>query len=55
MSRSDDIFMKEALFFKREGEFVKCELCPHGCVIAEGDTGKCGQGRNREGSLTAGG
>ena len=28
---------------------ITCQLCPHACQIAEGDTGMCGQGwRSRE-------
>jgi len=33
--------MKEALFWReREGK-VRCELCPHYCVVPEGKTGRC--------------
>lgn len=44
--------MKEALFYKKiKGRKVKCELCPHFCVIAEGKRGFCGVRENRKGKL----
>lgn len=33
--------MREALFWRSEGDRVRCELCPHYCLIAEGKTGFC--------------
>jgi pyruvate formate lyase activating enzyme len=42
---------KEALFYeKQEGE-IRCKLCPHNCLIAEGDYGKCSVRLNKEGVL----
>ncbi|MGK0465732.1 AmmeMemoRadiSam system radical SAM enzyme [Clostridium sp.] len=42
---------KEALFYeKQEGE-IGCKLCPHNCLIAEGDYGKCSVRLNKEGVL----
>jgi pyruvate formate lyase activating enzyme len=32
----------EARFYSREGDRVRCTLCPHSCLIAEGRTGICG-------------
>ncbi|MPQ44882.1 AmmeMemoRadiSam system radical SAM enzyme [Clostridium tarantellae] len=32
---------KEALFYKKEGNNIRCELCPHNCLISEGRTGIC--------------
>ncbi|MBC7185582.1 MAG: AmmeMemoRadiSam system radical SAM enzyme, partial [Calditrichaeota bacterium] len=44
--------MKEALFYaKLEGGKVRCELCPHQCIIGEGKTGVCGVRQNRGGVL----
>jgi pyruvate formate lyase activating enzyme len=30
---------------------VKCNLCPHNCIIGDGKTGKCGVRQNREGDI----
>lgn len=44
--------MKEAMFYKRlTSKRVKCELCPHKCVIPNGKTGFCGVRGNRKGKL----
>ncbi|MBI5078751.1 hypothetical protein HZB08_01870, partial [Candidatus Saganbacteria bacterium] len=51
--------MKEALFYQKlagpacrqAGRKVKCELCPHLCLIADGKRGICGVRENREGIL----
>lgn len=32
---------------------VKCLLCPHGCVIKDGEAGRCRVRENREGTLVA--
>jgi pyruvate formate lyase activating enzyme len=45
--------MKEALFCEKAGDFIKCLLCPHHCLIAEGQTGRCLARRQREGRLIA--
>jgi pyruvate formate lyase activating enzyme len=45
--------MAEALYWKkRQDGKALCELCPHGCVIADGKTGICGVRRNAGGTLT---
>ena len=42
----------EARFYSRlEDGRVRCELCPHGCVVAVGRRGVCGVRVNREGTL----
>ncbi len=47
--------MKEALFYsKLEDKAVKCELCPHYCVIKEGNTGNCKVRTNHNGNLYSG-
>lgn len=44
--------MKTALFYHPEAEQrVRCELCPHTCVIADGRRGICGVRENRQGTL----
>ena len=46
--------MKEALFYsKLEENQVKCELCPHYCVIYDGKTGNCKVRTNFKGILFA--
>lgn len=42
---------KEASFWVREGEKVRCSLCPHRCAIADGKRGLCGVRENRNGKL----
>ena len=42
-----------AAHWHREGEAVRCDLCPHRCRIAEGKSGVCGVRENRGGSLYA--
>ena len=44
--------MKEAFLYKKlDDKKVKCELCPHLCVIAEGKRGICGVRENKDGTL----
>ncbi len=44
--------MKEAMFYEKlENKKVRCILCAHCCVVAEGRRGKCGVRENREGVL----
>ena len=46
--------MKEAAHYEAaEDGKVLCRLCPHGCTIAEGRTGRCGVRENRGGVLVA--
>jgi hypothetical protein len=42
---------KEALFYEKQGAKIKCKLCPHNCLILNGDYGKCNVRRNKEGVL----
>ena len=44
---------KEALFWEREGDAVRCSLCPHSCLIKEGKVGICRVRQNIGGSLRA--
>lgn len=32
---------KEALCYKKEGESIRCYLCPHNCLISDGKAGVC--------------
>jgi len=41
----------EAMFYAREGDRVRCSLCPHSCLIAEGKRGLCGVRENLSGKL----
>jgi len=46
--------MKEALHYTSvDGKGVRCLLCPHECVIEDGDTGICGTRKNEGGRLYA--
>ncbi len=43
---------REALFYKLEGERkVRCHLCPHNCLISEGEVGICRVRENIDGKL----
>jgi pyruvate formate lyase activating enzyme len=43
----------EAMFQSVEGDRVRCGLCPHGCLLAEGRTGVCGVRRVVHGRLVS--
>ena len=44
--------MYEAMLYDRlEGDKVRCRLCAHGCVIADGKTGICKVRQNQAGTL----
>lgn len=43
--------MKKALFYNSEGENIRCFLCPHNCLIGEGNYGICNMRKNIEGEL----
>jgi len=42
---------KEALYWEKERNGVRCHLCPHNCFIGEGKRGICGVRENRNGML----
>lgn len=44
---------REASYWRPEGDAVRCELCPHRCLIAEGKRGICRVRENRGGTLLA--
>jgi len=43
--------LHEAAFWTREEDKVRCGLCPHSCLVAEGKRGLCGVRENRGGKL----
>lgn len=43
--------MKEALFYKKEGDSIKCELCPRNCTIKENKKGWCSVRKNIKNKL----
>lgn len=43
--------MKEALFYKKLKNAIRCETCARGCVIAEGEVGFCRTRKNIKGKL----
>jgi len=43
--------LKEAVLWKAEGGRVRCSLCSHRCLIADGHTGRCGVRKNVGGTL----
>lgn len=45
--------LKDAKYWQREGDAVRCQLCPHSCLIKEGKVGICRVRQNIGGSLKA--
>ncbi|MDR3240306.1 MAG: AmmeMemoRadiSam system radical SAM enzyme [Clostridiales bacterium] len=45
--------MREALFYQKGAENVRCGLCPHACAIKDGEAGFCRVRANRGGTLYA--
>jgi pyruvate formate lyase activating enzyme len=45
--------MRTALYWEKSGKAIHCLLCPHCCLIAEGETGHCLTKRNSGGTLLA--
>ncbi|MEQ8199744.1 MAG: AmmeMemoRadiSam system radical SAM enzyme [Clostridiaceae bacterium] len=42
---------KEAMFYEKVNEKIHCKLCPHNCVIGNGEFGKCRVRTNENGTL----
>ncbi|MCK5708385.1 MAG: AmmeMemoRadiSam system radical SAM enzyme [Candidatus Aureabacteria bacterium] len=43
---------KEAMFYKNiNGKTIRCDLCPHKCILDKGETGFCKVRLNRDGKL----
>jgi len=51
MSTSEQGSDNEARFYSREGDRVRCSLCPHSCLIADGKRGLCSVREARDGKL----
>lgn len=47
----DPMDYHEARWWHDEGEWVRCDLCPHRCAIEDGGTGRCGARQNIRGTL----
>ncbi|WP_420237876.1 AmmeMemoRadiSam system radical SAM enzyme [Telmatobacter bradus] len=46
----DQCFTREAQFYEKlTQQRVRCQLCPHGCLVSEGERGSCGVRENRAG------
>lgn len=45
--------MQEARYWRNESDRVRCELCPHSCLIPTGRSGICGVRQNVSGRLMA--
>jgi len=45
--------MKEASYWVAEGRRVRCRLCPHGCLVADGHAGLCRVRRAEKGRFYA--
>ncbi len=45
--------MKEARYYRTEGDSVRCLLCPHNCLIGDGKIGICSGRKNLNGKLYA--
>jgi pyruvate formate lyase activating enzyme len=45
--------MKEAKYYRTEGDAVRCLLCPHRCLIRDGKLGLCSGKKNIRGRLYA--
>lgn len=43
--------MKPALYWEKEADKIRCRLCPHCCLIREGNSGRCRERKNIEGIL----
>ncbi|MFQ5809385.1 MAG: AmmeMemoRadiSam system radical SAM enzyme [Armatimonadota bacterium] len=44
---------RECMYYHTRGDKVICELCPHGCVLSDGERGKCGVREARGETLAA--
>lgn len=43
--------LHDALFFEEYKDKIKCLLCPHNCILAEGQSGLCSVRTNKDGTL----
>jgi len=49
--RINKIRMKHALFYKKENSVIRCQLCPHNCLIPNSKTGICRVRKNIDNKL----
>ena len=49
-----ELFRKQALFYGKEGDRIRCLLCPRRCLLKEGQTGVCGVRKMTGGELYTG-
>jgi pyruvate formate lyase activating enzyme len=49
------IMKKEAAFYTHEENLIRCELCPHSCLIGESQSGMCRNRKSEDGKLFASG
>ena len=47
----EESFRKQARFYSKEGDHIRCLLCPRRCLLREGQAGLCGVRRVVEGEL----
>lgn len=45
--------MQEACYYTRDGDQIRCELCPHYCQLEEGQTGRCQVRKVKDNKLRA--
>jgi len=46
----DERFVRPAMFYQKlDNKMVKCQLCPRGCLVSDGNRGFCGVRENRGG------
>jgi pyruvate formate lyase activating enzyme len=43
--------LMDAMFYEKQGDKIKCNLCPHGCIIGNNGYGLCSVRTNKEGNL----
>lgn len=48
-----DKMIREAMYWSKEGDAIRCELCPHRCLIKVGKRGLCRSRLNSAGKLFA--
>ncbi len=51
MSHSDNRYLKEAYYYKITQRGVQCLICPHKCILKDGQIGICHTRINRNGKL----
>ncbi len=52
-SQNGNEHMEASYYMKREDGAVRCDLCPHRCIIPDGKYGRCRIRENRSGTLVA--